>query len=81
MMVADRYDPPTMKLDLWQKDLALIAEFVRDAGARAPLFLATLPLYEAAMGAGLGPLDTAAVRRVFGTAAGVTAASERADSA
>ncbi len=65
MMATDSYQPATMKLDLWQKDLALIADFVRATGARAPLFLETVPLYDAAVRAGLGSFDTAAVMRVI----------------
>jgi 3-hydroxyisobutyrate dehydrogenase-like beta-hydroxyacid dehydrogenase len=65
LMVADCYEPATMKLDVWQKDLALIEAFARDAGAPTPLFDATLPLYDAAVRAGLGPQDTAAVFRIL----------------
>ncbi len=65
MMARDIYEPATMKLDVWQKDLALIAAFARDCDAPTPLFDATLPLYEAAVRAGLGPQDTAAVYRII----------------
>lgn len=65
LMVRDQYQPATMKLDVWQKDLALIETFARDAAAPTPLFDATLPLYDAAMRAGLGAHDTAAVFRIL----------------
>jgi putative dehydrogenase len=65
MMARDVYEPATMKLDVWQKDLALIDAFARDCDAPTPLFSATLPLYEAAVQAGLGPQDTAAVFRIM----------------
>ncbi len=62
MMVRSVYEPPTMKLDVWQKDMGLIAEFARDVGAATPLFDATAPLYRAAIAPGRGHQDTAAVR-------------------
>lgn len=69
MMIEGRYEPPTMKLDVWQKDLALISEFARATGAATPLFSATVPLYEKAVRSGLGRLDTAAVYTVLNASA------------
>jgi 3-hydroxyisobutyrate dehydrogenase-like beta-hydroxyacid dehydrogenase len=63
MMVKRRYGPATMKLDVWQKDMQVIAEFAREVGAPTPLFSTTAPLYEAARSAG-GDRDTAAVHDV-----------------
>ncbi len=51
----------TMKIGVWQKDMKLIAAALKDAGVPAPLFAATVPLYDAAMGMGHGLHDTAAV--------------------
>jgi len=65
MMARDAYEPATMKLDVWAKDLSLIEAFARHEGARTPLFDATLPLYAAALQAGLGKQDTAAVFRTL----------------
>jgi len=65
LMARNEFEPATMKLEVWQKDLALIAAFARDCDAPTPLFDATLPLYEAAVRAGLGPQDTAAVFRIM----------------
>ena len=62
MMVREVYEPPTMKLDVWQKDMGLIKEFARAVGVATPLFDATAPLYRAAVAAGHGQEDTAAVR-------------------
>lgn len=64
MMVRQIFEPATMKLDVWQKDMSLIAEFARNASAATPLFDATAPLYEAAIEEGLGAKDTAAVIEV-----------------
>jgi putative dehydrogenase len=62
MMVREVYEPPTMKLDVWQKDMGLIKEFAQRVGVVTPLFDATAPLYRAAVAAGHGQEDTAAVR-------------------
>lgn len=60
LMAAGTFEPATMKLDVWQKDMALIAEFAGELGAATPLFDATKPLYDAALAEG-GGRDTAAV--------------------
>ena len=65
MMVKDSFEPATMKLDVWQKDMELIRAFAQSAGAETPLFDATEPLYEMAIKMDLGDLDTAAVCRVI----------------
>jgi 3-hydroxyisobutyrate dehydrogenase-like beta-hydroxyacid dehydrogenase len=65
LMASGVYDPPTMKLDVWQKDMALIANFAAEIGAPTPLFSATSPLYTAAIKKGLGQKDTAAVCAVL----------------
>ncbi|WP_419907164.1 NAD(P)-dependent oxidoreductase [Hoeflea sp.] len=65
MMVEGRYSPPTMKNDVWRKDLDLIAQFAAGLGAPAPLFSVTDRLYAEAEAMGLGGEDTAAVKRVL----------------
>src|SRR5262249_545813 len=61
MMVRDRYDDATMKVAIWQKDMAVIGEYAASAGCPTPLFSATLPIYAAAMSTGHAAHDTAAV--------------------
>jgi 3-hydroxyisobutyrate dehydrogenase-like beta-hydroxyacid dehydrogenase len=65
MMVKGRYTPALMKLNVWQKDMAIIADFARKVGARTPLFTATAPLYRAAVASGRGDEDTGAVCAVL----------------
>jgi 3-hydroxyisobutyrate dehydrogenase-like beta-hydroxyacid dehydrogenase len=65
MMVQDSYDPATMKLDVWQKDMSLIQDFAKEVGVATPLFEATRPLYEQANALGMGELDTAAVFKIL----------------
>ena len=65
MMVQDSYDPATMKLDVWQKDMSLIKDFAEEVGVMTPLFETTRPLYEQANALGMGELDTAAVFKIL----------------
>jgi len=65
LMAVEAYEPPTMKLDVWQKDMSLIADFAKACGAVTPLFSVTEPLYQAAVDQGRGLQDTAAVCAVL----------------
>ena len=65
MMVAGRYADATMRLGVFQKDLAIIDAFARQLGAATPLFSAALPVYRAAIEAGRDAEDTAAVCAVL----------------
>jgi putative dehydrogenase len=65
MMVEGVYEPATMKLSTWKKDMAIIAEFADDVGCETPLFTLTQPVYTEAMTMGLGDQDTAAVFEVL----------------
>ena len=62
LMAARHYEPPSMKIDVWQKDMAIIAGFAADLGVATPLFSASAPVYDAAVGLDLGGKDTAAAR-------------------
>jgi putative dehydrogenase len=65
MMVAGVYEPATMKVSIWKKDMAIIAEFADEVGCATPLFTLTQPVYSEAMAMGLGDQDTAAVFEVL----------------
>src|SRR6202023_1462782 len=65
MMVEGVYEPATMKVSTWKKDMAIIAEFAEDVGCATPLFTLTQPVYTEAMAMGLGDQDTAAVFEVL----------------
>jgi 3-hydroxyisobutyrate dehydrogenase-like beta-hydroxyacid dehydrogenase len=71
MMAASRYEPATMKISLWQKDMAVIERFAAELGSPTPLFDATAPLYAAALADGRGAEDTAAVCAVLEKMAGI----------
>jgi 3-hydroxyisobutyrate dehydrogenase-like beta-hydroxyacid dehydrogenase len=70
-LMAKRDYAPTMKIDIWQKDMAIIAEFARGLGVTLPTFDASAPLYDAAQAAGLGGDDTAAVAEIIAAQAGL----------
>jgi len=65
MMVEGRYEPATMKVSTWKKDMAIIAEFADDVGCDTPLFTLTQPVYTEAMAMGLADQDTASVFEVL----------------
>ena len=71
MMAKGEYQPATMKVDIWQKDMAVIGEFAKSLGVASPLFAATVPVYNAAIGLGHGSDDTAAVCAVLEKMAGI----------
>ena len=71
MMVNDRYDDPTMKISILQKDMAVIGEFARTLSCPTPMFDASAPIYQKAMRAGHSEHDTAAVCAVLEAMAGV----------
>lgn len=65
MMVKNDYDNVTATLDMFDKDLKLIGDFIRAMHVPAPLFDATRPIYDKALKAGLGAKDAAAVCAVL----------------
>jgi 3-hydroxyisobutyrate dehydrogenase-like beta-hydroxyacid dehydrogenase len=71
LMAKRDYSNPTMKLDVWQKDMTIIADFARQLGCQTPLFAATGPIYTAARAMG-GQQDTAAVCAVLEKMSGGT---------
>src|SRR6266545_1508772 len=78
MMVKGRYDDATMKMSIWQKNMAVIGQFARQLGCPVPLFAATRPVYNAAMASGHAMEDTAAVCAVLEELAGVKRGKKRA---
>ena len=72
LMVKGDYLPPSMKLDIWQKDMAVIADYAASLGVATPLFTASIPLYNAAQTQGHGGEDTASVCAVLERMAGAT---------
>ncbi len=74
MMVSGRYTPPTMKNDVWRKDLDLIAGFAASLGCPTPLFSKCDRLYAGTLTPDRAQEDTAAIKRVLDDMA-----AERAD--
>ncbi|MEI8055893.1 MAG: NAD(P)-dependent oxidoreductase [Actinomycetes bacterium] len=65
MMVSGEYLPATMTVDLFMKDLGLIASFAEGVGAATPLLDATTNLYKQASDQLLGKYDTAVVHDII----------------
>ncbi|HEX5227541.1 MAG TPA: NAD(P)-dependent oxidoreductase [Bryobacteraceae bacterium] len=64
-MATGDYTTPMMKVDVFQKDLRIIAGFARESHAAVPLFHACTPLFAEAAARGMGHYDTAAVISVL----------------
>lgn len=77
LMLADRYDQPTMKCDVYQKDIDIIGEFAAKLHCPTPLFDASRALYSAALAQGRDKQDTAAVCAVLKEMAGLSRAVAR----
>jgi L-threonate 2-dehydrogenase len=67
-MVAGEYEPAAMRVELFGKDLDIIAAFARAVGSPTPLFSASTPFYDAALAQGRGQQDTACLYAVLDTA-------------
>ena len=71
MMAANAYTDATMKVSVWQKDMAVIGAFAASLGVATPLLSATVPIYNSAMATGHAADDTAAVCDVLGRMSGL----------
>ena len=78
VMVKRNWDEATMKVGIWQKDMRLIQEALQRTNTPAPLFCASMPIYNAAMALGHGEDDTAAVYSVLEHMVGGAMATARA---
>ncbi len=67
MMARRVYEPATMRVSMWRKDMEIIRDFARGLDCPTPLFDETAPIYTDALAAGLGEQDTAAVFEVMGS--------------
>jgi 3-hydroxyisobutyrate dehydrogenase-like beta-hydroxyacid dehydrogenase len=76
-MVERVYQPATMKVEVWQKDMQVIGDMARAVGCPTPLFSACAPIYNAAIAHGLAEHDTASVGEVLGEMAGILAKPRR----
>jgi len=71
MMAAGSYEPASMKLDVYRKDIRIIEDFAREVGAPTPLFSQSAVFYKTALAQGRGKQDTAAIASVLRTMAGL----------
>ncbi len=71
MMVDRNYAPPTMKVEVWQKDMGIIGDLAKTLNCPTPLFSASADIYTAAMAQNLALEDTAATAEVLASMAGI----------
>jgi putative dehydrogenase len=72
-MATGAYAMPMMKVDVFQKDLDVIAAFAKQSKCPVPLFSAAVPFFTAVAARGMGLQDTAAVVSVLRFLAGMEA--------
>ena len=65
LMVRADYEPATMKVETWQKDMKIIADFAVRLRCPTPLFATSAAFYTAAMAQERGSQDTASVCAVL----------------
>ena len=65
MMAKGEYEPATMRMAMWKKDMDIIGAFADGLDCPTPLFSLTKPIYAQALTMGLGEKDTAAVFEVL----------------
>ncbi len=65
LMVKAEYEPATMSMETWQKDMNVIGDFAAKLRCPTPLFAASALLYTAAMAQGRNTQDTASVCAVL----------------
>ena len=65
MMASRHYEPATMRISTWKKDMSIIGAFAEELHCPTPMFDLTQPVYTEAMQQGLGDKDTAAVFEVL----------------
>ena len=71
MMVERKYTPPTMKVEVWQKDMEVIGQMAKSVDCPTPMFQTAASIYTAAMAQGLSQEDTASTAEVFAKMAGL----------
>ena len=76
-MIDREYSPPTMKVEVWQKDMQVIGDMAKSVDCPTPLFQACASIYTAAMAMGLAKQDTASAAEVLALMAGVKASSKK----
>ncbi|MEY2804817.1 MAG: 3-hydroxyisobutyrate dehydrogenase [Pseudomonadota bacterium] len=69
-MIDRQYTPPTMKVEVWQKDMQVIGDMAKSVDCPTPLFTASASIYTAAMANGLAQSDTASTAEVLALMSG-----------
>lgn len=81
LMVRRRYLPATMKVDVYQKDIAIIQAFAAALRCPTPLFTLSKRFYDAAMKSGFAKQDTASIHAILRQLAGPASNPKRRPSA
>ena len=79
-MIDRQYTPPTMKVEVWQKDMQVIGDMAKSLDCPTPLFQTSASIYTAAMAMGLAKEDTASTAEVLALMSGVKPSSRKTSS-
>jgi putative dehydrogenase len=71
MMVSGAYEPATMKMDVFQKDIDIITGFAKSVDCPTPLFTQSAMFYTAALAQGRAKQDAGAIAAVLKAMAGL----------
>lgn len=77
LMISGNYDEPTMKIDVYQKDIDIIGDYAAALHCPTPLFEASKAFYSAAYAQGRAGQDTASICAVLEQMAGLTPVSPK----
>ena len=69
-MIDRQYTPPTMKVEVWQKDMQVIGDMAKSVNCPTPMFQACASIYTAAMAMNLDQSDTASTAEVLALMSG-----------
>lgn len=75
-MLARDYTPPTMKVEVWQKDMQVIGDMAKSVHCPVPLFQTCASVYTAAMALGMAQQDTASTAEVLALMGGDSSARQ-----
>lgn len=70
-MIDRQYTPPTMKVEVWQKDMQVIGDMAKSVNCPTPLFTTCASIYTAAMAMELDQSDTASTAEVLAKMSGI----------
>jgi len=70
IMLSESYQNPTMRMDVFEKDIELIEQFAKSQRAATPLFQTSMEIYRAGLARGFDDEDVSSVYKIFSLLSG-----------